>query len=244
MRRAILALCPVLVILIAVGATASGDPTRGGAGMKTPAARPSAAPRVSATVTNRFFPLAKVDRTVLSGRETDPETHKSYRIRVDSRVLKRKRTIGGMRVTVVSARDYENGEVVEHTLDYYAQRADGTVIYVGEDIDDIENGKVVSHKGQWRAGRNGATAGVFMPARPRVGQTFQQEKAPRVAEDKSTIEAVGVRVRTPAGTFRNCIRTKDFSPLDSVVEHKHYCPGVGLVREHEPGSLANLVLYK
>jgi hypothetical protein len=240
MRRAILALCPVLVALIAVVATAADDP----AGPATTTGRPSAASDVSATVTNRFFPLSKVPRTVLAGRERDPETHKSYSIRVDARVLKRKRTIGGMRVTVVSARDYESGEVVEHTLDYYAQRSDGTVLYVGEDIDDIENGKVVSHKGQWRAGRNGATAGIFMPAHPRVGQTFEQERAPRVAEDTSTIEAVGVRVRTPAGTFRNCIRTKDTSALDSVVEHKHYCAGVGLVREHEPGSLANLVRYK
>jgi hypothetical protein len=238
MRRLILGSGLLLAVLIAA-ATAG----HGGGGASARAARQNAND-TSPVVDNRLIAFARVRRTVLAGTERDPETHKTLRIRVDSRVLRKRRTIGGIRVTVVSARDYENGELVEHTLDYYAQRRDGTVIYVGEDIDDIEHGKVVSHKGQWRAGRRGARAGIFMPAHPKVGDTFQQERAPGVAEDMSKVEAVGVRVRTPAGTFRNCVRTRDFSPLDSIVEHKHYCPGVGLVREREPASIANLVLYR
>lgn len=54
---------------------------------------------------------------------------------------------------------------------------------------------------------------------------------------------VGLEVRTPAGTFSNCIKTKDFAPLDDVTEFKYYCPRVGLVREEPPGGRLELIRY-
>ena len=82
-------------------------------------------------------------------------------------------------------REFEDGELVERTADYFAQDGKGRVWYFGERVDDIENGKVVGHEGQWLAGKNGAKPGLFMPAKPRVGQVFEQERAPGVAEDRS-----------------------------------------------------------
>jgi len=65
----------------------------------------------------------------------------------------------------------------------------------------------------------------------------------RASEDRSKVVAVGLEVRTPAGTFSDCVRTKDFAPLDNATEHKLYCPGVGLVREEAPGVRVELVRY-
>src|ERR671918_280345 len=98
-------------------------------------------------------------------------------------------------------------------------------------VDDIENGKVVGHEGQWFAGKNGAKPGLFMPAKPKVGKVFEQERAPGVAEDRSKVVAVGLEVATAAGQFDECIKTRDFAPLDKTTEFKFYCAGVGLVRE-------------
>lgn len=83
-----------------------------------------------------------------------------------------------------------------------------------------------------------------MPAHPRVGQRFQQERAPGIAEDRSTVVAVGLGVRTPLRTFADCIRTKDVAPLDFATEFKHYCPGAGLVREEGVGARLELVQYR
>jgi hypothetical protein len=65
-----------------------------------------------------------------------------------------------------------------------------------------------------------------------------------VAEDRSTVVALGVRVTTPARVFRGCIKTRDFSPLDRATEFKFYCPGVGIAREVEsPGTTFDVVSF-
>jgi len=201
-------------------------------------------PRYSATVDHPLVPLSTVGLTVFEGRERDPDTGETIRLRVESRVLDRTDHVGGIPVAVVEVKESENGELVERTLDYYAQRRDGSVWYLGERVDDYEDGKVVGHQGQWLAGQDGAQPGLFMPGRPEVGRTFEQERAPGVAEDRSTVVAVGLDVRTPAGAFSDCIRTRDFAPLDDVTEFKLYCRGIGLVREEPPGGRLELIRYR
>jgi hypothetical protein len=192
----------------------------------------------SAVVDNPLFPLANLRATRFEGSEEDAE------IRSRSRVLERTGRVAGVPVTVVDVREYEDGELVEHTRDYYAQHADGGVRYMGETVDDIEDGKVVGHEGQWLAGRGNAKPGLFMPADPGVGDSFEQERAPGVAEDRSEVVAVGLKVTTPAGRFDDCIKTKDFAPLDKATEFKYYCAGVGLVREQFPEGRLELVRYR
>jgi hypothetical protein len=198
----------------------------------------------SAEVDNQLFPLSTLRTMVYEGREGDPDTDETVEIRSESRVIQQAKRVSGAPVTVVDVREYEDGELVEHTRDYYSQRADGAAMYMGEAVDDIEDGKVVAHEGQWLAGRNGAKPGVFMPADPKVGDAFEQERAPGIAEDRSKVVAVGVGVTTPAGRFDDCIKTEDFAPLDKLTEFKYYCPGVGLVREQFPEGHLDLVRYR
>src|SRR4029450_13919432 len=88
----------------------------------------------------------------------------------------------------------------------------------------------VSHEGVWRADTRGNAPGIFMPADPQDGMTFQQEAAPGVAEDTATIIDVGRTVKTPAGTFTDTIRVCDFNPLDRSKGVKAYQRGVGVVQ--------------
>jgi hypothetical protein len=229
----------------------AGQPPGGssGAGAALPAAsKPSGSSKpakqeidpdnYTARVDHPLVPLAWVRRTGFRGRDGDTKT------RVVTRVLKRKRRVAGVRVTIVDVREFEDGELVEHTEDYYAQDRRGRVWYFGERVNDLENGRVVGHEGQWYAGKNGAKPGLFMPAKPRVGKVFEQERAPGVAEDRSRIVARDVEVTTPAGSFDQCIKTQDFAPLDKSTEFKFYCAGVGLVREMDRDSRLALVRYK
>ena len=85
---------------------------------------------------------------------------------------------------------------------------------------------------------------LFMPARPKVGQSFEQERAPGVAEDRSTVGGRRSRGEDPAGKFAGCIKTRDLAPLDKKTEFKHYCPGTGLVREDLSGRRLELARYR
>ena len=70
------------------------------------------------------------------------------------------------------------------TVDWFAQDGEGTVWYFGEATRELDRqGRVTSTEGSWRAGVDGARQGIFMPARPQVGQSFAQEHYPGHAED-------------------------------------------------------------
>jgi len=196
-----------------------------------------------ATIDNPLSPLSFLGPKVFEGEEKDPDTSETIKTRLESTVLPDTDVLAGVEVLVLEEKDYEDGELMESTLDYFAQHKDGSVWYFGERVDEYEGGKVVGHKGQWLAGQERNQPGVFMPAEPAVGATFEQEKAPGVAEDRSKVVATGQTVTVPAGTFTGCVKTEDFSPLDNVTEFKYYCPGVGLVREEPPGGQLDLVSY-
>jgi len=203
------------------------------------AAKPALDPaQFSAEVDNPLVPLTTVRTTTFEG--TEDEAH----VRAQSRVLDKPGQVSGVPVTVVDVREFEDGELVEHTRDYYASDETGGVRYMGEAVEDIEGGKVVGHEGQWLAGQGNAKPGIFMPADPKVGDSFEQERTPGVAEDRSKVVAVGLTVTTPAGRFDDCIKTKDFAPLDKNTEFKYYCAGVGLVREQSPDARLDLVRYR
>lgn len=196
-----------------------------------------------AEVDNPFFPLSSPGTHVFEGEEIDPETGQVIKTGLESAVLPETALVVGVEVTVLQERSYENGELVESTLDYFAQHRDGSVYYFGERVDEYEGGRLVGHGGQWLAGEGENRPGVFMPAQPGLGEVFSQERAPGVAEDRSQVVALGQTVASPAGTFTGCIQTRDHDPLTGVTEHKYYCPGVGLVREEFDAGHLDLISY-
>jgi len=197
-----------------------------------------------ANVDNSFFPLIPGAAWVYEGEEVDPDTGETTKKRTESTVLSETDVVAGVEVTVVEVKDFDDGELVERTLDYYAQHNNGTVYYLGERVDDYEGGEVVGHTGQWLAGEGDNQPGIFMPADPQVGAEFEQERAPGIAEDQSKVIAVDQTVTTPAGNFSGCIQTEDFDPLGNVTEFKFYCRDVGLVREEPPGGFLDLISYQ
>jgi hypothetical protein len=99
------------------------------------------------TVSHPFVPLASVRVKAFEGEFTDPETGETTHERVEERVLPETTTVAGIEVTAVEVHEYARDELTEHTLDYYAQHADGTVYYLGEDVDVYEDGELVGHAG-------------------------------------------------------------------------------------------------
>ena len=209
------------------------------------AAAPAAAPETlnpadfSTNVTHPLFPLSSLRNVEFSGSER--EKGETVKTRTVKRLLDKTDTIAGVSVAVLEVKDYEDGELVELTEDYFAQHRDGSVWYFGERVTNYQDGKVRDHEGQWLAGEGSNKPGLYMPASPTVGQQFEQERAPGVAEDRSKVLQLDIELTVPAGKFTGCIKVEDFAPLDKVTELKFYCPRAGLVREEAPSGTAELV---
>lgn len=135
----------------------------------------------------------------------------------------------GVTARVVHDVVYTRGAPTEITDDWYAQDRDGNIWYFGEDTTTIENGKR-DKSGSFEAGRDGADAGIAMPADPTVGLTYREEYYKGQAEDRARVLALDQQVQAPAGQFSDAILIDDTSPLEPTVsEYKLYANGVGPV---------------
>jgi hypothetical protein len=198
-------------------------------------------PGTSATVDNPFFPLPPGYSHTYEGQEVNPDTGETVDTYVHEHTSPVAQEINGVPVTEIKVQEYNDGQLVEGTSDYHAQAPDGSVYYLGENVNQYDNGQITGHEGTWIAGEDANQAGEFMPADPQVGDRFTQERAPGVAEDNSTVIATDQTVETPAGTFSGCIKTQDQDPLEASIEYKYYCPGVGLTREESATGSDELV---
>src|SRR3990172_877584 len=199
----------------------------------------------STHIDNPLFPLSNLDTKIFEGEEIDPDTGDIITTRLESTLIDKTRRVAGIRVLVLEEKAYEDDELIEVALDYFAQHSDGTVYYFGEDVDNYLDGKIDNHDGSWRAGKDGAVQGIIMPAAPFVGQAYPQEFAEGIDEDKARVLALNESVSTPAGDFTGCLKTEDINPLDTppLIEFKFYCPGVGVVREDAPDGFIELTSY-
>lgn len=175
-------------------------------------------------IDNPYFPLRPGTTFVYEG-ESEGEVERSV-----VQVTHDTKTILGVRTVVVRDRVTVNGKLVELAFDWYAQDKRGNVWYFGEDVNNYEDGKLKDHAGSWEAGKNGAKPGIIMEARPKVGDSYRQEFAPKVAEDAVTVLSLNKRVSVRFGSFGNVLQTRDFSCFEPVNEHKYYARGVGLIK--------------
>lgn len=178
------------------------------------------------TIDNLFFPLVPNTTYIYLG------TKEGSTQRDEFAVTRRTKVIAGVTCREVRDRAYLDGVLVEDTLDWFAQDNEGNVWYFGEDTKELDaNGNVISTEGSWQAGVDGAQPGIVMEADPHVGDTYQQEFSPGVAEDMATVLALNKTVNVPYGSFKDCLETEEFSPLEpGAIDHKFYARGVGFIQ--------------
>jgi hypothetical protein len=221
--------------LVATGgvANATGGPTRDPSSSPAPVSRheaprhPAAAHFTRGRVDNPWFPLRPGNRLVYRGTED------GNRLRDVFFVTHRTKVIDGVICRVVRDRVFENGVLSERTTDWYAQTKRGTVWYFGEQTALLDRqGHVVSREGSFQSGRDGAQAGIFMTAHPRVGQSFKQEDYPGHAEDRFTVLDLDAHISVPMVGSDNALLTQETTVLEpGVLDHKYYVRDIGTVRE-------------
>ncbi|MGH7564435.1 MAG: hypothetical protein ACREK5_08430 [Gemmatimonadota bacterium] len=172
--------------------------------------------------TNPYFPMTVGSEWVLEGGDE----------RMVITVLDETEAVSGVTTRVIEEREFEDGDLVEVSRNFFAQASDGTVCYFGEDVDNYEDGEIVSHESEWRADAPESRPGIIMPADPRPGMRFQMEIAPGAADAGEVVE-VGSSVEVPAGSFTEAMRLKESNPLEDEEEYKIYAKGVGILVDED-----------
>jgi hypothetical protein len=178
----------------------------------------------STTGRNRFFILEPGYQLVLESGEE----------KVVITVLNETKTIGNIETRVVEEREEENGQLKEVSRNFFAIcKEHGDVFYFGEEVDDYKDGRIVSHSGSWRVDEKDSNAGIIMPGTVLLGARHYQEIAPN-AMDRAEIISDNVTMKTPAGTFKHCIKVEETSGLNPNDKcYKTYAPGIGLIQDED-----------
>jgi len=166
--------------------------------------------------------------------------------RVETTTLASTVVINGITCREVEDVAILEGDVIESTIDWYAQHQDGSIWYMGEIAKNFDDeGFLEDIDGSWRYGVDGAQPGVIVMGTPVPGQLYRQEYLINEAEDLGRVLALNETVTVPAGTFTGCLMTEDGSSLEpDALEHKYYAPGVGLVLEVDVESGERLELVQ
>lgn len=195
---------------------------------------------------NPYFPLVPGNEWVYEGEDEV----------VTVRVLDETKLINGVTCVVVNDLVTEDGLALEDTDDWYGQHSDGTVYYFGElsrnyevfEGDDPEVAELVDLDGSFKAGIDGAKAGVLMLGSPAEGAIYRQEWALAEAEDIAAVVKTGYGYGSDAVLDAmipedlaealcddDCVVTNNYTPLEPGVEEiKFYAPGIGFFYEIKP----------
>jgi hypothetical protein len=187
-------------------------------------------------IDNPYFPLGPGKTFVF-----EEETEDGFE-RIEDQVTSDTREILGVKCVVLRDRVTLDGELIEDTLDWYAQDRDGNVWYFGEASKHYEKDGAVDTAGSWEAGKDGVKPGIIMEENPRVGDSYRQEylkgEAEGMAEVLSRYEVSSV----PHGSFDNVLLIKEWNPQEpEILEHKYYAPGVGPITAAEVAGGSNRV---
>jgi hypothetical protein len=246
----------VVGALIAVAPLAAADALSG----KPPAAKTSsAAPRSGSlhtaprkarvdlappafsdptSITNPLFPISETTQVIQLGEAGG----KAARAEVTLLPRTKRITWMGRRIETVVSQfvAYSGGRIVEVALDYFAQADDGSVWYLGENVDNYERGVIANHDGTWIAGKDGR-AGMIMPADPQVGDVYRPENIPGLVFEEVTVQAVDQTVDGPRGPVEGAVHVQELL-MDGTLENKSFAPGYGEFRARTADELVSVAV--
>ena len=177
-----------------------------------------------AQIDNPYFPLTTGTTFVYEGQTSQGFEHDEFAVTHNTRVI--------LGVTCVEVHDAVtlDGALSEDTLDWFAQDTEGNVWYFGENTHELEDGLITTIEGTFMAGVDGDKPGIIMKAHPAIGDFYRQEFSLTNAEDFAETVSLTESVTVPAGSFNNCMKSKETTPLEpDLLEYKFYAPGVGNV---------------
>jgi len=189
------------------------------------------------TINNPWMPLTPGTRLVYEGTSVEDDG-KTVPHRIVVTVTDLTKVIAGVRAAVTWDQDYNDGELVEAELAFYAQDSAGTVWYLGEYPEEYEDGKFVAAR-PWIHGFENASAGIMMPATPRVGTpSYAEGWGPAVEwTDRGQVDQIGQHTCVAKGCYDDVLIIAETSAGEPDAQQlKYYARGTGNVRVGWRGS--------
>ena len=148
--------------------------------------------------------------------------------------------------------EWEAGDRIEDTDDYYAVAGNCDVWYFGEVSQNFEDGYLDNLDGSFIAGVGGAQAGIIMKGDPQMGDVYRQEFALGDAEDAAEVLSLYAEITIEGhpefncgGGDAQCLMTEDFIANEADgTEFKYFKPGIGFVAEQLPDGEVVLRLIR
>lgn len=193
----------------------------------------------STNIDNAWMPMKPGTQWAYEGTTTsDGETLPR---RIEFTITDLTKEIGGVNTVVAWIVDYNDGEIVEKELAFYAQDNDGTVWYLGEYPEEFESGKFVK-AAPWIHGLKDARAGVKMWAEPQKGSaSYFQGWGPAVGwSDYGQVDQIGQTTCVAVDCYDNILAIAESSQGETgAFQLKYYARDVGEVRVGWKGADAS-----
>ena len=185
----------------------------------------------STLIDNAWMPMQPGTHWAHEGSAVDDEGNSFIR-RIEFTVTDLTKEIAGVNTVVAWIVDYNDGEVIEKEIAFYAQDKSGNVWYFGEHPEEFENGEFVKAS-PWIAGLADSKPGVKMMAEPKLGiPDYYQGWGPAVGwSDYGHIDQVGQETCVAVDCYTDVLVIAE-SSLGEVDAYqlKYYARGVGEVR--------------
>ncbi|WP_115790577.1 hypothetical protein [Arthrobacter silvisoli] len=184
-------------------------------------------------ISNKWLPLKPGMQYTTTGTVTSEDGVHAHS--VVHTVTGLSKVIDGVTTRVLWDRDYQDGQLQESELAFFAQSRQGAVWLFGEYPEEYENGTLVGAPSTFIHGLAKAQAGTAMPARPSLtAPDHVQAYAPKVDFlDCGSVFQKHQRVCVPTGCYDDVLVIDEYNPLeppDAGHQRKFYSAGTGLVK--------------
>ena len=191
-------------------------------------------------VDNPLFPISDLHSAILNGHVDGKVFHTETTLLPFTKIIEW--TPGQcVRVLVSQYMAFLDGNLQETAIDLYAQADDGSVWYLGEDVNDYSaNGFIVTTEGTWQAGIDGPFA-MIMPSDPQVGDAHRAENIPGNSFEEVHISKIAQTFDGPSGPVSGGIVATEIHQ-DAAPSDKLFAPGYGEFRSTDGPDVEAMAL--
>jgi hypothetical protein len=189
-------------------------------------------PRVGS---NKWFPLVPGTQwvrqgTTLIGNRVVPH-------QVITTVTDVIRVIDGVKAVLVYDHSVGAGQVVQESIDYFAQDNVGNIWTLGGATESYEAGRFVGVSEVWLSGVDGAKPGILMPAHPTAATpAWVIAQPPGEDGDAAAFARIQPQECVPFGCYKNVLVIEEGKQSALSNEFKYYVYGGGQIRNEPLGS--------
>jgi hypothetical protein len=147
------------------------------------------------------------------------------------------RVINGVKTVLAYDHSVAAGQVVQESLDYFAQDKDGAIWVMAGATEQFEAGRFVEVDEVWMGGVDGSKAGILMPANPTLNTPAWSIAQPRAEDgDAARVDRIQAQECEPYRCFSDVLVVEEGKRKALNNEFKYYVRGVGQIRNEPLGA--------